>query len=126
VALTALVLSIPSAATAVLDLADRITKRRTAKELIDHAKQLACRQVTVRVISRSRTIELRAMTPTSSWTSCQTKSPRKQPQPQRHRRPETYDRSSRIFQASYPILEMSYPKYRDWDSARPPSGRGVP
>jgi hypothetical protein len=63
VALAALVLSIPSAATAVLDLADRIGKRRRAKELIDHAKQLADQQVAVRVISRSRTIELSTMTP---------------------------------------------------------------
>jgi hypothetical protein len=57
----ALVLSIPSAATAVLDLADRITKRRRAAELIDQAKQVAGQQVTVRVISRTR--ELRTLNP---------------------------------------------------------------
>jgi hypothetical protein len=36
-----LVLSIPSAALAVTDLADRIRKRRRATELIDHAQQVA-------------------------------------------------------------------------------------
>ena len=40
-------LSIPSAALAVADLADRIRKRRRATELIDHAQQLAAQQVTV-------------------------------------------------------------------------------
>ena len=59
----ALVLSIPSAALAVLDLADRIRKRRRAKELIDHAQQLAARQVTVCLMSRSRTVELRTLAP---------------------------------------------------------------
>ena len=64
VSLAALVLSIPSAALAVLDLADRIhfPKRPRATELIDHAQQLAAQQVTVSVISRSRTVELRALT----------------------------------------------------------------
>jgi hypothetical protein len=63
VSLTALVLAIPSAATAVLDLADRIRKRRRAEELIGHAKELAGQQVAVRVISRSRTVELSTLTP---------------------------------------------------------------
>ena len=40
VSLAAAVLSIPSAALAVADLADRIRKRRRASELIDHAQQL--------------------------------------------------------------------------------------
>ena len=48
-------LSIPSAALAVLDLADRIHKRRRATELIDHAQQLATQQVTVYLITQSRT-----------------------------------------------------------------------
>src|SRR6266704_3073392 len=63
VSLAALVLSIPSAALAVQDLADRIRKRRRARELIDHAQQLAARQVTTRLISRSHTVELRTLTP---------------------------------------------------------------
>ncbi|GAA3848829.1 hypothetical protein GCM10022243_13570 [Saccharothrix violaceirubra] len=41
VALAALVLSIPSAALAVTDLADRIHKRRRAKDIIDKARQIA-------------------------------------------------------------------------------------
>ena len=40
VSLAALVLSFPSAVLAVQDLADRIRKRRRAKELIDQAQQL--------------------------------------------------------------------------------------
>jgi hypothetical protein len=63
VSLTALVLSIPSAALAVLDLADRIHKRRRAKELIDHAKQLAAQQVTVCLISHNRPVELTTLDP---------------------------------------------------------------
>jgi hypothetical protein len=64
VSVAALVLSIPSTALAVLDLADRITKRRRAKELIDHAaQQEAVGQVTICVMSRSRAIELRTLTP---------------------------------------------------------------
>ncbi|MGD0686223.1 MAG: hypothetical protein ABSA03_14035 [Streptosporangiaceae bacterium] len=63
VSVTALVLSIPSAATAVLDLADRIHKRRRARELIDQAQQLAGQQVTVSLMSQSRTIELRTLDP---------------------------------------------------------------
>lgn len=63
VSVAILVLSIPSAALAVLDLADRIAKRRRAKELTDHAEDLAARQVTVCVISRGRAVELRALTP---------------------------------------------------------------
>jgi hypothetical protein len=63
VSMAALVLSLPSAATAVLDLADRIRKRPRAKELIDHAQQLADQQVTVTVISQSRSVELRGLGP---------------------------------------------------------------
>jgi hypothetical protein len=63
IAITALVLSIPSAALAVLDLTDRIQKRRRAKELIDHAQRLAAQQVTVRLMSQSRPRELTTLTP---------------------------------------------------------------
>jgi hypothetical protein len=63
VPVAALVLSIPSAALAVLDLADRIHKRRRAKELINQAQQLAAQQTTVCLMSRSRTVELRTLTP---------------------------------------------------------------
>ena len=63
VAVASLVLSIPSAALAVADLADRIRKRRRASELIDHARHLADRQVTVYLMARGRAVELRALTP---------------------------------------------------------------
>src|SRR6266851_3171043 len=63
VSAAALVLSIPSAALAVLDLADRIRKRRRARELIDHAQQLAAQQVTACLISRNSTVELRTLAP---------------------------------------------------------------
>jgi hypothetical protein len=57
------VLSVPPTALAVVDLGDRIRKRRRAKELIDHAEQLAAQQVTVYVIAQSRTLELRGLSP---------------------------------------------------------------
>jgi hypothetical protein len=63
VSIAILVMSIPPAVLAVRDLADRIHKRRRAKQLIDHAQQLAAQQVTVCLISRSRTVELRTLTP---------------------------------------------------------------
>lgn len=63
VSVAALLLSIPSAALAVLDLADRIRKRRRASELIDYAQQLADQQVTVTLITKTRTVELRTLTP---------------------------------------------------------------
>ena len=63
VSVAALVVSIPSAALAVLDLADRIRKRRRAQELIDHARQLAARQVTVCLMSPGRVVELRTLGP---------------------------------------------------------------
>lgn len=63
VSVAALVLSIPSAALAVLDLADRIRKRRRATELIDHARQLAAQQVTVCLMSQSRPVELTTLDP---------------------------------------------------------------
>ena len=54
VSMASLVLSIPSAALAVADLADRIRKRRRAQELIDHAQLLAARQVRVYLMSQGR------------------------------------------------------------------------
>jgi hypothetical protein len=63
VSLTALVVSIPSAALAVLDLADRIRKRRRAKGLIDHTRQLAARHVSVYVMGQHAPIEISALDP---------------------------------------------------------------
>ena len=63
VAVAALVLSIPSAALAVLDLADRIHKRHRAKQLIDQAQQLATQNVTMHLISLRHPVELAGLTP---------------------------------------------------------------
>jgi hypothetical protein len=63
VSLTALMVSLPSAALAVLDLADRIHKRRRARELIEHARQLAAQHVTVCLISRHHPVELAVLAP---------------------------------------------------------------
>lgn len=63
ISVATLILSIPSAALAVHDLADRIHKRRRATELIDHARQLAAQHVTVHLISPSRPAELTTLTP---------------------------------------------------------------
>jgi hypothetical protein len=63
VSVAALVLSIPPAALSVLDLADRIRKRRRAKELIDQAQQLAAQQVTAHLRFQSRTVELPTLAP---------------------------------------------------------------
>jgi predicted nicotinamide N-methyase len=63
VSVAMLVVSIPSAAPAAVDLSDRIHKRRRAKELIDRAQQLAAQDVTVCVMSPGRPIELSALTP---------------------------------------------------------------
>jgi hypothetical protein len=57
------VLSVPSAALAVADLADRIRKRRRAADLIDHARQQAARQVTIYLITPGRTTDLSTLTP---------------------------------------------------------------
>jgi hypothetical protein len=62
ISLTALVLSIPSAALAVADLADRIQKRRRAKELIDQAQQLADQQVTVSLVSQDGPVAVTTLT----------------------------------------------------------------
>jgi hypothetical protein len=60
VSVTAMVLSIPSAALAVADQANRIHNRRRAQQLIDRANQLADRQVTVYLVSDDRPIDLTA------------------------------------------------------------------
>jgi hypothetical protein len=48
---------------AVGDLADRISKRRRAKELIDKAERLADDQVSVCVMTKNRTMEVRGLDP---------------------------------------------------------------
>ncbi len=63
VAVATLVMSIPSAALAVLDLTDRIRKRRRAGELIDCARELADRHVTACVISQNRAVDLPTLNP---------------------------------------------------------------
>jgi hypothetical protein len=63
VAVSSLVVSLPSAALAVADLADRIRKRRRAQELITTAQHLADKQVTASLVTGSRTIDLSTMTP---------------------------------------------------------------
>jgi hypothetical protein len=61
--LAALILSIPSTALAVMDLTDRIRKRKRATELIDHARQLASQQVTATLVSQHHTTDLSTLTP---------------------------------------------------------------
>jgi hypothetical protein len=51
VALAALIVSIPSAALAVTDLADRIRKRRRAQDLIDKIRQDVDKSTTVKLIT---------------------------------------------------------------------------
>jgi hypothetical protein len=63
VAIASLAVSLPSAALAVADLADRIRKRRRATELIDHARQQAARQVTITVITPGRITQIAGLTP---------------------------------------------------------------
>jgi hypothetical protein len=63
VSVTALVLSIPSAALAAIDLADRIHKRRRAQQLINHAKELAEQDVVLRVIAQERPVAITALDP---------------------------------------------------------------
>jgi hypothetical protein len=63
VSVATLVLSIPSVALAVQDLADRIHKRRRAKQLIDQAEQLSAQHVSVCLTFPSRTVELRTLAP---------------------------------------------------------------
>lgn len=61
ISVAALILSVPSAALAVSDLADRIGKRRRAKQLIDHARELAAGQVTLEVVAGSSSRDLAAL-----------------------------------------------------------------
>ena len=63
VAVAALVVSIPSAALAVVDLTDRIRKRHRAKELIALAQRLLEHEVTMQVIQGDRAVELSTLTP---------------------------------------------------------------
>jgi hypothetical protein len=62
-ALTSLIVSIPSAMLAVADIADRIHKRRRAGELIEHARQLRAQQATVRLVREDRSIDLATLAP---------------------------------------------------------------
>ncbi len=63
VAIASLAVSLPSAALAVADLADRIRKRRRAADLIGHARQQAARHVTITVITPGRIVQLTDLTP---------------------------------------------------------------
>jgi hypothetical protein len=63
VAIASLAVSLPSAALAVADLADRIRKRRRATDLINHARQLAASQVTITVITSGRAAQVSTLTP---------------------------------------------------------------
>jgi hypothetical protein len=63
VAVASLALSLPSAALAVADLADRIRKRRRAAELIGQAREQAARQVTITVITAGGITEISTLTP---------------------------------------------------------------
>ena len=64
VSIAALFLSIPSAALAVLDLADRMRKRQRAKQLIEKAGELrASRDVGVYVVTGQGAIPLETMHP---------------------------------------------------------------
>ena len=51
------IVSLPSAALAVIDLTDRIAKRRRAKELIDRARALRAHGVTLSVGQREALVE---------------------------------------------------------------------
>lgn len=63
VAVTSLVVSIPSAMLAVADIADRIRKRRRASELIEHAQQLQAQQVAALLVREDRSVDLATLTP---------------------------------------------------------------
>ncbi|MEU6822428.1 hypothetical protein ABZ921_17525 [Streptomyces atriruber] len=63
VAVTALVVSIPSAMLAVADIADRILKRRRAGDLIERAQQLRAQQATARLVREDRSVDLATLTP---------------------------------------------------------------
>jgi len=63
VAVTALVLSIPSAALAVVDLADRIQKRRRAHDLIARARELTAENVRLQLVAEDGATELAELDP---------------------------------------------------------------
>jgi hypothetical protein len=63
VAVTSLVVSIPSAMLAVADIADRIHKRRRAGELIERAQQLQAQQTAARLVREDRSVDLATLTP---------------------------------------------------------------
>ncbi|MFJ5561758.1 hypothetical protein ACIQCD_31175 [Streptomyces sp. NPDC093250] len=63
VAVTSLIVSIPSAMLAVADIADRIHKRRRAGELIERARQLQAEQTAVRLVREDRSVDLANLTP---------------------------------------------------------------
>ena len=63
VAIAALIVSLPSAALAVTDLADRITKRRRARKLIDTAKTLTTNDTTIHLITHTGTMDLATADP---------------------------------------------------------------
>ena len=63
IAVTSLVVSIPSAMLAVADIADRIHKRRRASELIERAQQLRAQQATARLVCEDRSVDIATLTP---------------------------------------------------------------
>ncbi|MEK2491065.1 hypothetical protein WN990_16040 [Kitasatospora purpeofusca] len=63
VAVMSLLLSVPSSALAVADIADRIRKRRRAGELIEQARQLSTEQTTTRLVLADRSVDLATLTP---------------------------------------------------------------
>ncbi|MFD7411638.1 hypothetical protein [Kitasatospora purpeofusca] len=63
VAVTSLLLSVPSAVLAVADIIDRIRKRRRAGELIERARQLSTEQTTARLVRADRSVDLSTLTP---------------------------------------------------------------
>ncbi|MFF4392856.1 hypothetical protein ACFY0G_39960 [Streptomyces sp. NPDC001552] len=63
VAVTSLLLSVPSAVLAVADIADRIRKRRRAGELIERARQMSTEQTTARLVRVDRSVDLATLTP---------------------------------------------------------------
>ncbi|MEV0538049.1 hypothetical protein [Kitasatospora sp. NPDC050463] len=63
VAVTSLLLSVPSAVLAVADITDRIRKRRRAGELIERARQLSTEQATARLVHADHSVDLATLTP---------------------------------------------------------------
>ncbi|MFD7682189.1 hypothetical protein [Streptomyces sp. NPDC060187] len=63
VAVTSLIVSVPSAMLAVADIADRIHKRRRAGELIECAQQLRAQQAAARLMCEDRSVDLATLNP---------------------------------------------------------------